>query len=142
MVGWGGLPNLTEFNAQGQMIYDAQLPRGEFSYRVYRERWLGQPSEPPAIVAKNHPPVCVRAPCPQQPSATVVYASWNGATDVASWQLLTGPSADHLAIASTTPKSGFETVIPASGAAFYQVRALSGSGKILATSRTVNPTSG
>jgi hypothetical protein len=71
-----------------------------------------------------------------------VYASWNGATDVASWQLLTGPSADHLAIASTTPKSGFETVIPAPGAAFYQVRALSGSGKILATSRTVKPTSG
>ena len=142
MVGWGGLPNLTEFNAQGQMIYDAQLPRGEFSYRVYREPWRGQPSEPPAIVAKNHPPVCVRAPCPQQPTATIVYASWNGATDVASWQLLTGPSADHLAIASTTPKSGFETEIPAPGAALYQVRALSGSGKILATSRTVNPTSG
>jgi hypothetical protein len=130
MVGWGGLPNLTEFNAQGQVIYDAQLPRGEFSYRVYREPWRGEPSEPPAIVART------------TGTATGVYASWNGATDVASWQLLTGPSADHLAVASTTPKSGFETVIPAPGAAFYQVRALSGSGKILATSRTVKPTSG
>jgi hypothetical protein len=142
MVGWGGLPNLTEFNAQGQMIYDAQLPRGEFSYRVYREQWHGQPSERLAIVAKNLAPVCVRAPCPLQPSTTAVYASWNGATDVASWQLLAGPSADHLAVASTTPKSGFETVIPAPGAALFEVRALTAAGKVLATSGMVKPTSG
>ena len=142
MVGWGGLPNLTEFNARGQMIYDAQLPRGEFSYRVYREQWHGQPSGPPAIVAKNLAAVCVRAPCPLQASTTAVYASWNGATDVASWQLLAGPSADHLAVASTTPKRGFETVIPAPGAAFFQVRALTAAGKVLATSGTVKPTSG
>ena len=45
MIGWGGLPNLTEFNAQGEIVYDAQLPRGENSYRVYREPWSGQPSE-------------------------------------------------------------------------------------------------
>jgi Arylsulfotransferase (ASST) len=142
MVGWGGLPNLTEFNAQGQMVYDAQLPRGEFSYRVYREPWHGQPSDPPAIVARTSVPACVRAPCPLQPSTTAVYASWNGATDVASWQLLTGSSAGHLAATSTTRKSGFETAIPAPGAAFFQVRALSAAGKVLATSGTVKPTSG
>src|SRR2546427_8069554 len=28
-------------------------------------------------------------------SSTAVYASWNGATDVASWKLLTGSSASH-----------------------------------------------
>ena len=50
MVGWGGLPNFTEFNAPGQQIYDAQLPAGENSYRVYREPWSAQPTEPPAIV--------------------------------------------------------------------------------------------
>jgi len=142
IVGWGGLPNLTEFNAQERMIYDAQLPRGEFSYRVYREQWHGQPSGPPAIVAKNLAAVCVRAPCPLQPSTTAVYVSWNGATDVASWQLLAGSAADHLAFASTTPKTGFETVIPAPGAAFFQVRALNAAGKVLATSGTVKPTSG
>jgi hypothetical protein len=73
---------------------------------------------------------------------TAVYASWNGATDVASWQLLAGSSAGHLAVASTTPKSGFETVIPAPAAAFFQVRALSAAGKVLGTSGTVTPTSG
>jgi hypothetical protein len=130
IVGWGGLPNLTEFNAQGQMVYDAQLPRGEFSYRVYREPWSGEPSEPPAVTAKT------------TGGTTALYASWNGATDVASWQLLSGASAGHLSPVSRTPKSGFETVIPASPAAFYQVRALSASGAVLASSSVVAPSAG
>ncbi|HET9470411.1 MAG TPA: hypothetical protein VFO24_04855, partial [Usitatibacter sp.] len=75
--------------------------------------------------------------------ATAVYASWNGATDVTSWQLLTGASATHLTpTGATTPRSGFETTIPAPAAAFYQVRALSASGKVLATSRAVAAASG
>jgi hypothetical protein len=50
---------------------------------------------------------------------------------------LTGSSAGHLTAVSTTPKSGFETVIPAPAAAFVRVRALSSSGKVLGTSRTI-----
>jgi hypothetical protein len=130
MVGWGGLPNFTEFNAQGQVIYDAQLPRGEFSYRVYREPWAGQPTTPPAISARR------------AGGATSVYASWNGATTVASWQLLTGTSAGQLTAVSTTPRTGFETTIPAPTSAFVQVRALSPSGRVLATSKAVAPTVG
>jgi hypothetical protein len=130
MIGWGGLPNLTEFNSQGQIVYDAQLPRGENSYRVYREPWSGQPTEPPAIVART------------AGATTAVYASWNGATTVVSWQLLTGSSSAHLTAVSTTPKIGFETVIPAPAAGLFQVRALSASGKVLGTSKTVRPKRG
>jgi Arylsulfotransferase (ASST) len=130
MVGWGGLPNLTEFNAQGQIVYDAQLPTGDNSYRVYREPWSGQPTEAPAIIAKT------------TGATTAVYASWNGATTVVSWQLLTGSSAAHLTAVSTTPEHGFETTIPAPGARFFEVRALSASGKVLGTSGAVQPTSG
>ncbi len=130
MVGWGGLPNFTEFNAQGQIVYDAQLPRGENSYRVYREPWNAQPGHPPAIAATS------------AGATFTVYASWNGASTVASWQLLTGSSPKHLSAVSTTPRSGFETTIPAPSAAFFQVRALSASGRVLGTSRTVPPTSG
>jgi outer membrane protein assembly factor BamB len=142
MVGWGGLPNFTEFNAKGETIFDAQLPTGtpaapgapagEFSYRVYREAWSGRPAtHAPAIAATRHNGI------------TAVYASWNGATDVASWQLLTGAGAAHLTpTGATTPRSGFETTIPAPAAAFYAVRALSESGKVLGTSRAVAATSG
>lgn len=130
MVGWGGLPNLTEFNSHGEVVYDAQLPAGENSYRVYRLPWSGEPSEPPAISART------------SGSATAVYASWNGATTVSTWQLLTGSSASHMTAVSTTPRSGFETTIPSPAAAFLQVRALSASGKLLGTSKTVRPASG
>jgi hypothetical protein len=127
MVGWGGLPNLTEFSAGGEIVFDAQLPAGENSYRVYREPWSAQPAEPPAIAART------------SAGATAVYASWNGATTVASWQLLTGASASHMTAVSTTPRSGFETTIPAPAAAFVQVRALSASGKALGTSKPIAP---
>jgi len=130
MLGWGGLPNFTEFNAQGQIVFDAQFPAGEFSYRVYREPWSGQPSEPPAIAAKI------------SGTTMAVYASWNGSTSVTSWQLLTGTSAAHMTPVSTTLKSGFETTIPASSSPFVQVRALSASGKVLAISKAIKPTAG
>ena len=134
MVGWGGLPNFTEFNSTGEVVFDAQLPSvtpmGEFSYRTYRETWSGQPSEPPAIAART------------SAGTTAVYASWNGATGVASWQLLTGASSAHLSVSSVTPKSGFQTTIPAPAAALYQVRALSASGSVLGTSGAVAASAG
>lgn len=146
MVGWGGLPNFTEFDPHGNEIYDAQFPRGEFSYRVYREPWSGQPATPPSIVAKltSVSPTCPPgALCPLLLTRqTTVYASWNGATTVASWQLLSGSSATQLTPASTTPKAGFETAIAAPGAAFYAVRALSAAGKVLGTSKAVAATAG
>ena len=129
MVGWGGLPNFTEFNAQGAVVYDAQLPAGEFSYRVYRLPWAGQPLTPPAVVART------------SGSTSTVYASWNGATTVASWQLLTGGGSGHMTAVSTTPRSGFETTIPAPSAPFYEVQALSASGRVLAASKVVAATS-
>jgi hypothetical protein len=130
MVGWGGLPNFTEFNAQGQVVYDAQLPAGENSYRVYREPWVAQPASTPAIAART------------VGATNTVYASWNGASTVDSWQLLTGSSSTRLTVVSTTPRSGFETTIPAPSAAFFQVRALSASGRVLGASKVAAPTAG
>jgi hypothetical protein len=126
MVGWGGLPNLTEFNASGEIVYDATFPKGEFNYRVYREPWEAQPSEPPAVALRT------------TGSTRSAYVSWNGATSVGSWQLRTGSSAAHLRTASSTPRSGFETVIPVPPSGFVEVRALSASGKVLAISKPVN----
>jgi hypothetical protein len=131
MVGWGGLPNFTEFNAQGQIVYDAQLPAG-FSYRTYREPWAGQPTEAPRILATT---------APGAPTSTI-YASWNGATTVAFWALYSGPSNTQLTRVSTTPRSGFETTIAAPTASVFEVRALSAAGKELASSAIVGTTPG
>jgi len=93
----------------------------ENSYRVYREPWSAQPIEPPAIVAEFNG------------GAATLYATWNGATTVYSWQLLTGSSAANATVQSNTPKTSFETAIPAPVATFYEVRALSASGRVLVT---------
>ena len=128
MIGWGGLPNLTEFDVHGQIVYDAQLPAGENSYRIYRLPWAGQPTAAPAVAATT------------AGATTTVYASWNGATTVASWQLLAGADAAHLNPVAIVPRSGFETTLTTPAAATVQVRALSASGKVLASSAPLSPT--
>ena len=127
MVGSGAVPDFTEFNAQGQLVYEAHLPSGESSYRVYREPWAGQPLEPPALKATA------------SGATTTAYASWNGATTLTSWQLLSGPSAAKLTPVATVPRSGFETAISTPAAPFLEVRALSAAGKVLATSKVLVP---
>jgi hypothetical protein len=130
MVGWGGLPNFTEFDAQGQVVFDAQLPAGENSYRVYRLPWAAQPLQAPALAAVT------------SSATTTAYASWNGATTVVSWQLLSGSSTAKLTPAATVARRGFETAIAVPAAPLVEVRALSASGKVIGTSKALAPSAG
>lgn len=126
MVGWGGLPNFTEFDAQGKAIFDAQLPAGENSYRVYRLPWVAQPLERPALAVRL------------SGDTATAYASWNGATTVDSWQLLVGADAHHLAPLITVARTGFETSVTVPAAPVFKVRALSAAGRVLAVSPAVS----
>ena len=68
------------------------------------------------------------------------YASWNGATEVARWQVLAGPAAGQLKPVQTVAKNGFETPIRLKkSAAFYAVKAVGSDGKVLETSEAVAP---
>ncbi len=42
-VGWGTTPYFSEFTADGQMLYCAQMPANVFSYRALRAEWPPQP---------------------------------------------------------------------------------------------------
>ena len=67
-----------------------------------------------------------------------LYASWNGTTETAAWQLLTGRTKTALKPISTVPKSGFETVLtPPANARFAAVTALDRDHKPLATTPTI-----
>jgi hypothetical protein len=129
MVGWGQEPDLTEFDPAGGVLFDAHMPASYESYRTYRQQWSGQPSTPPALAyvgAGAH---------------AAVYASWNGATAVASWRVLAGISLHSLAPLANAPRSGFETriqlpsVLPAHR--YVAVQALSAAGTVLGVSRVV-----
>jgi hypothetical protein len=126
LVGWGAEPYFSEFTASGKMIFDAHFPAATESYRVYRFQWSATPGEAPAVAAST------------AGSGITVYASWNGATDVASWRVLGGSSAKQLAPLASAQRSGFETSIDVSSSpAYVAVQALDRSGKVLATSPAI-----
>ena len=88
-----------------------------------------------------HPPAFAFAPAGA--AGGTVYASWNGATEVASWRLLAGASASSLSTIAQVPRSGFETAIPlpaGTAGPYLAVQALSAAGQVLGTSATVAET--
>lgn len=124
-IGWGGLPNVTEFDAHGQIVFDGHFPAKVNSYRAFRKTWAGEPVDIPSL-----------AIVPGPPGNGTAYASWNGATQVASWRLLAGKNASSLAPVATVPRGGFETpmALPA-GAAAAAVQALGSAGQVLGSSK-------
>ena len=122
-VGWGSQPFFSEFNASGRLLLDVVLPRPDLSYRTTLEPWVGEPLQPPAGAART------------RGGATIVYASWNGSTEVASWQVLAAAPGAGARVVASSPKLGFETAIALGGARGpFRLRALDGRGKALATS--------
>jgi hypothetical protein len=125
LLGWGQQPYFTEFDAQGHIVFDGRFIDGNSSYRAYRFPWIATPARAPAIAATT------------SGRTTTVYASWNGATTVATWRALAGDSRDRLRIAGTAPKQGFETQLAIPAAQFVAVQALDVQGRILSTSATI-----
>jgi hypothetical protein len=68
-------------------------------------------------------------------AGTDAYMSWNGATEVASWELFAGSSPSTLQSVGTARRRGFETKITAPRLPrFVQVRARNAAGEVLSTS--------
>jgi Arylsulfotransferase (ASST) len=126
-IGWGSEPWFSEYAPTGALVFDAHLPAKTESYRSYRFPWTGTPSGGPSV-----------AVTPGAGGTSNVYASWNGATTVASWRVLAGASGAGLAAAGEAPKGGFETSISTPGKpAYVAVQALDAAGNVLGTSHTV-----
>jgi hypothetical protein len=125
-VGWGQQPYFSEYNSQGQMVFDGRFVDSNSSYRAYRFPWTGTPSGAPAVAATV------------SGSTANVYVSWNGATRVASWRVLSGASPDSLQAVVTSTKQGFETQIAIPAQPYVAVQALDAAGHTLATSSAVH----
>jgi hypothetical protein len=127
LMGYGGLPNVTEYDNSGHVLFDATLGRNVQDFRSYLFPWSGQPKTVPSLVAK-----------PDGSGVIAVSASWNGATEVASWRVLAGPSTSSLAPSTSAPRTGFQTTIAAlTSGPYVAVQALDTAGTVLATSATV-----
>jgi len=99
LAGWGNTPALTEFGPDGKVLFHARTRSS--SYRARKGVWDGMPTGRPAIASRQ-----------AEDGQTTVYASWNGAGNIARWEVLTGPSADQLAPAGNSAWQNLETPIP------------------------------
>jgi EmrB/QacA subfamily drug resistance transporter len=124
-VGRGSEPYFSEYSQSGKLLFEGELPGPDLTYRATLEPWVGLPLSPPAAAAR------------QTGGKTTVYASWNGATAVASWRVLAGADGGRLSAVATAARSGFETAIalPQSYGSF-EVQALNSAGVVIGTSRS------
>ena len=153
LVGWGYIPAYTEFSADGKPLCDVHIcPTGYYhlgwckNYRTFKHHWVGRPTTKPSAAMR--------------PSEDAMYVSWNGATEVRSWQLQvsksrglqaakgakskasgTGAKDTFTNHGTAVKKTDFETRIDVpSDAVFVRVAALDKDGNVLGYSETVSTT--
>src|SRR5918995_5106882 len=126
-VGWGSSPFLSEYAEDGELLFDAEFPGSAQSYRAFRFPWKGDPVDEPAVAVDTGPD-----------DRVMLYASWNGATEVESWEALAGPGPDQLEPVGTSPRHGFETTLTVRTAEpNVAVWAKSASGRVLGATRAI-----
>lgn len=85
-VGWGQSQYYSEYKEAGNtesdpalnLLYDAQMPGSNYTYRAYRNHWVGTPFYPPSIAVRS------------DNKQITVYASWNGSTQTVKWRVYAG----------------------------------------------------
>lgn len=125
-VGWGSQGYFSEFDREGNLVFDGEVTQHSDSYRAYRSPWSGRPRTRP------------RAKATADGDRTAVHASWNGASEVVRWRVLAGPRPNALEPIATASWANLETRIDADTSQPYlAVQALDRAGRVLATSRAV-----
>jgi hypothetical protein len=123
-VGWGAQPYFSEYAPGGRQILNGGFAVGVSSYRAQRFHWYARPSTHPAVAGERRPH-----------GRAIVWASWNGATSVASWRVYGGASASGLHALRTRARLSFETAIGLGQRPRYiEVQALDRHGRVIGTS--------
>ena len=125
-VGWGTNPYFSEFAPDGKLILGGELVKGDPTYRSFIGDWTGHPVEPPAVAVRR------------RAGGANVYASWNGATEVARWTVLAGRSHASMTQVGSAAWASFETAIPVSSSGpYFAVQPTDAVGHVLSRSEPV-----
>ncbi|NEE14182.1 hypothetical protein G3M58_47950 [Streptomyces sp. SID7499] len=125
LVGWGSHGYYTEYADSGEVLMNASFKDPLVnSYRALRFPWHGRPTDSPAVAGRAGA------------HGMTVHASWNGATEVASWRILAGDTPQSLSGVKEVPKDAFETsATVAHTSSYVAVQALDSTGRVLGTSK-------
>ncbi len=133
-VGWGQSQYYSEYKDAGNsesdpalnLLYAAQFPSPNYTYRAYRNTWVGRPFYPPSIGITS------------TKAETTVYASWNGSTETSQWQVWAGSKSKELVLVGSAARTGFETAITVSNKGpYFKVKALNAHGQVIGESKTI-----
>ena len=127
LIDWGPPNRVMSVTPDGRLGLLLRLQR--WSYRAMPGTWTGQPQGRPAIAAQRHR------------GRVDIWASWNGATEVRRWQVLTGDTPGDLRpLARPVAFKDLETAIAAATDRRYvAVRALDAAGATLGESAAIRP---
>jgi hypothetical protein len=137
LISWGApyagsgyaYSSITEVSPDGQVLFDLSFDQPYVSYRSFLFPWQGSPNTQPDLASKV------------DASGITLGYSWNGATELASWEVFGGTSTQSLSLIETKAKADFETqshfVSLPSGKYFYQVAALDKDGHEMARSKII-----
>lgn len=131
LMSYGSTPKIKEFSPNGTVLMTAQFGTGDgniFTYRGYKSPWVGLPKKRPSIYT-----------CNSEDDQTMVYMSWNGATEHEEWNVFAGESEDSLELVNKVRKSGFETVVSVPGSPSFIRAEACGSGITSAKSEVIAP---
>ncbi len=100
-IGWGALPRFSEIDRDNNLVLDAAFPAGYNTYRAYRYPWIGEPDTRPTATAQS------------TSGTTTVHAIWNGATEVARWDVVgnSEPEGGSSRFLGSSPWNGLDTAI-------------------------------
>ncbi|KAL1887806.1 hypothetical protein Sste5346_009981 [Sporothrix stenoceras] len=153
LIAWGQNPGFVEYTASGDLAMDIQ--RGQIltidhgiepivAYRVAKGPWVGKPTWGPNISC-----VTTASESSEAKTKKTVYVSWNGATEVDNYVLLSADNLDKLdsadAVVAQSPRNGFETAFSVVGYTlkkYARVAALDVHGVILGSTPAVDTTTG
>ncbi len=128
-VGWGSEPYLSEYSRSGRQLLQGRFPGPDLSYRSTLEPWVGLPLTKPLGAAR------------ESGGRTTVYASWNGATQIASWRVLARSAGAKPRIVASAGRSGFETAIGVTGGyRSFELQAVGINGRVIGTSKPFSAT--
>ncbi|MCJ1404213.1 hypothetical protein MMC11_007438 [Xylographa trunciseda] len=131
-VGWGGQRTFSQHSQDGELMYHAEISSDAdptWSYRAFKGPWTGRPTTRPDLFTYSW--TCFWN--------TTMYASWNGATEVARWRFYGSLSVSGVfTIVAVVAKESFETrAIAPVFASYAYVEALHRDGSVLGSSKIV-----
>lgn len=103
---WADDMHISEHAADGRLLMEAHVLPHLDTYRSYKYEWIGEPVTPPDVYSS--------AFLAGSNVSTIVYVSWNGATEVTQWKLYDGTGASKRLLV-TTERKGFETMMTYDG---------------------------